>query len=309
MITRRLWAGGAALAVLTAGVAWLASRPSAVPPAPPAVPFAPSLVGTTPDGEVRHSLTRELVIDEGLRELFDYYLATLGERPLEQVVAEIERVLNARLSPKAAAEARALLSRYLVYRRALVALEQDRTLAGSDLGALKRRLAAIRQLRERNFGAEVARRLFGDEDRFAEDMLARLAIRQNPNLNPAQRAAALAELDRALPPEMLAARAALVQHQQLAETVAAARARGADEAEVFRLRSAEVGPEAARRLAAVDAEERAWQTRIQAYLSDYHALRADKTLDDTARTQAIQALRDARFSADEQRRLAAYEPG
>jgi len=297
-----------AMLVLSALVAWLflGGSPQAKP-AEAARPAAPtSFAGTAGDGS---SLSQdgELVLDEGLRRMFDYHLAAVGELPLSQVVTNIEAELDKQLPPKAALAAKRLLKRYLDFKTALQALEQDPRLSGDAMAALQARLTAVRQLRSRYFSTQEAAALFGWQDRYDDDALARRMVQTDATLSAGQKRQRLAELDRLAPPEILAARQAPVQHLALADSVAAARAKGADDTAVYRLRAETVGPEAAERLAALDREEAAWQGRIQRYQADLAALKAKAGLSETERLAAIEQLRQAQFDAQERLRLTAYE--
>lgn len=86
---------------------------------------------------------------------------------------------------------------------------------------------------------------------------------------------------------------------QTEEAVRRMRAQGASEDEVYRARAAALGAENAATLARLDREEALWQQRVAAYLAQ-RASAADPV--------ALQALKDRLFTAEEQGRLAAYEP-
>lgn len=87
---------------------------------------------------------------------------------------------------------------------------------------------------------------------------------------------------------------------QTEEAVRRMRAQGASEDEVYRARAAAMGAESAATLARLDQEEAVWQQRVAAYLAQRQASVADPI--------ALQALKDRLFTAEEQGRLAAYEP-
>lgn len=268
---------------------------------------APSQRDTVADGQIR-SDADGLQLDEGLIRLFDYHLAALGEQTLDQITHHIERDLASKLSPKAAANAQRLLKQYLAYKTALIALDKDASLQGDQLAVLERRLNAQRALRLTFFSVHENQALFGWQDRFDTDALARQKVQQNAALSAAQKLAQLTELDRQLPPEMLAARQAPVQHLALNDSVTAARQRGASDTEIYHLRAMNVGDEAATRLATLDKEEADWQARIKAYLADVAIIRSQTGLDEAARNKAIIQLRQSRFNETEQLRLVAYEP-
>ncbi|HJV83003.1 lipase secretion chaperone [Noviherbaspirillum sp.] len=94
--------------------------------------------------------------------------------------------------------------------------------------------------------------------------------------------------------------------RQLADVQQAARelrAKGASDDEIYRMRAEALSPETAARLAEMERAESMWQARVDAYLAERNALSGGD-----AQQAALQQLRDARFSAEEQKLLAAYEP-
>lgn len=96
---------------------------------------------------------------------------------------------------------------------------------------------------------------------------------------------------------------------QVAETEQAVRdmrARGASDDEVYRARAAALSPEGAAQLARMELEESAWRARVNAYLAEKNAFIGNNP--QTGQTQyAMQQLRNARFTPEEQTQLDAYE--
>lgn len=278
------------------------------PPDANLFPFVRSLDGTRPDGSIRVEEGEALVADAGIVRLFDYYLSTVGEKPLEAIRAEIERDLDARLKPRAAAEAKDLLRRYLDYKRALVKVDENPKIAGGSVEAVRARLAAVQQMRAQFFSATETHGMFGEEDMLALDAVARLEIGQDRSLDEAQKAEKLAALDAALPAPLREERDAPLAIIRLEEAANRLRSQGASEDDVYRMRAGTLTPEAAARMAEVDREEAAWKARIGAYLSERtRLLGATEHHPPSEREDALQRLRQAHFSADEQKRLAAYE--
>lgn len=275
---------------------------AAVAPAPQSDPFAfvRSMEGTRPDGDVKLGPDGQLVVDAELGHLFDYYLAGLGEKDLDAIRAEIGRELDRRFKPGPAAQAKRLLASYLDYKRALVTLEQ-RLKPGADLAATARaRLQAMQQLRLQFFSAGESAGLFGFSDAYDLDALARIEISQDPQLSAEQRAGKLAALDKNLSPAMREEREAPGRVIRTEESVQKMREQGASDDEVYRVRAAAFSTEGASRLAELDREEASWKSRIKVYQAERSALPQGAEL-------AMQQLRDKYFSADEQRRLGAYE--
>jgi lipase chaperone LimK len=298
----KMGAGAVAAGLLYALFAPPAAPPAETVAAPGADPFAfvRSMEGTRPDGEVRADPDGELVVDAELGHLFDYYLAGLGEKDLQAIRAEIERELDRRLKPGAAAKAKRLLASYLDYKRALVGLESGLK-QGSDMASAARaRRDGMQKLRLQFFTPREIAGLFGFSDAYDADALARIEISQDPKLSVAQRADKLAALDQHLSPAMREEREAPTRVIRTEEAVQQLRAKGATDDEVYRLRAAAFSPEGASRLAELDRDEAAWKKRIALYLAERSQL-APGAVD------AVQQLRDKYFSPEEQRRLPAYE--
>ena len=302
------WIVGGALAALAL---YLVLRPGEPPVPPPEKPepdlfaFVRSMQGTRPDGNVTVAAGDQLVVDAELGHLFDYYLAGLGEKPLAAIRSQIEAELDKRLSAAPAREAKRLLAAYLAYKQALSGAEQALPAQADAATAARARLQAMRGLRGNYFTPEESAGLFGASDAHDDDAVARMAILGDATLDEAQRQQKLAALDQLLSPAQRAARDAPMKVAQLDASVQALRAQGGGENEVYRLRASTFTPAAAARLAELDREESQWQQRIIAYQAArvQQASLAGGAQDPAA----LQQLRDASFTPEEQRRLGAYE--
>jgi len=291
------------------GVGWLLAHREAPPASGAAATaadanyfaFVPSMAGTRPDGALQADGARLKVTPE-LGYLFDYYLSGLGEKPLDAIRTGIVAELGRRLPPSQAAQAVHLLDAYLAYKRALADLERKLPATSDAVSGARQRLAAMQQLRASYFSADEIAGLFGANDAYDQDALARLAINSDKTLSATQRTQKLAALDAALSPQAREERAAPTRVLKLEEAVAQARAQGADDNEVYRMRAAELSSAAAARLADLDREVADWQRRIASYQAQRRQL-----LQNGAGDAALQQLRDAGFTPAEQKRLAAYE--
>lgn len=292
----------AAPASLTATDGAGAAGVAGTAPAQDGSPAGRATAGTQPDGAARADANDRLQVNAELAYLFDYYLAGLGQRPLEAIRADIIRELDKRLRPAPAAAARRLLDAYLAYKRALVDLERDLPPASDPVQSARQRLAAVQQLRSAYFSNDESAGLFAASDAYDLDAIARLDINSDASLSDAQRQQRLAALDARLPPKLREDREAPTRIIKLEATVSQARAQGADDNEIYRLRATALSPSAAARLADVDREEADWQRRISAYQTQRRQLQQS-----TSDANALQQLRDAGFTPDEQKRLPAYE--
>jgi lipase chaperone LimK len=202
-----------------------------------------------------------------VRRFFDYFLTSVGEEPLATVRARIDSALIARLPPRAAAQATALLARYLDYREAARGLRLD-----DDLDA---RIAAVRALRRDRLGADAATKLFAEADAADDAALRRRRVLAETEPGGAERARGLAEVDAQLPDRLRAAARATTAPLAALRHEEELRARGAGEEEVTAARAAAFGPDGAARLEALDRQRAAFRARVDAFRAERARLGPD----------------------------------
>lgn len=321
MPSRRTLAGAGLLGLALLGAGWWLwpVGPAAVPAndatsaAAPGDAFVRSMAGTAPDGDLLPAqrgsgATAGALPYAELKRLFDYYLSAVGEQSIESIAQQIRAVLDQRLPSAQAEAAKRLLGQYLAFKRELVTLEKNLGAGPTGVQALRKRFVAMQDLRARFFNAAEEQGLFGFEDMYDADALARLEIDQNPALSAAQKREQLAALDAAMPAALRADREAprvVLRAEQKAQEM---RASGASEDDIFRMRAKAFDPAAASRLADLDREELAWKNRIASYLSERSkVLKTLANAPESERQAALSQLQQAQFSAEERPRLAAYE--
>lgn len=279
--------------------------------------FVRSMEGTSVDGQAKQSDDGNLVVNAELRLMFDYYLAAVGEKSIPEIKREIEKALDQKLKPQAATQAKELLTRYLGYKQALLEVEKNSGASATTpaintsnnmISAMQKRWQSMQKLRLQFFSAQDSQALFGFDDAYDMDALARLEISQNTAYSDKQKQEKLQALDAAMSPELREAKNAPYQIIRLEEQAQQLRASGASEDDIYRMRAAAVSPEAANRLADLDREEAEWKTRIANYLEQKRQLLSrDEGKNMAEKITALQQLRDRYFSIQEQNRLAAYE--
>lgn len=277
--------------------------------------FVKSHEGTVPDGDLRlwgngktlSSLGGDLPYGE-LRRMFDYFLSAWGEQDLNAIVERIDREIQSQLPAPQSDAAKALLRKYLKYKEALVALDKTPNAQGQGVEAIRKRFDGMLALRGQFFTPREDAAMFGFDDAYDRDAIARLEIHQNSTLSEAQKQDRLAVLDAAMPAAVKAEREAPRQIIHLENQVAALRAQGGTDEQVFALRSKALSAEAAQRLAGVDREEREWQIRIASYLRErQQVLQSNANSSASERESSLAQLQQSRFSPAEIPRLVAYE--
>ena len=257
-----------------------------------------SLRGTEADGEILLDENGEILINLGMRRLFDYYLSLIGERDLVQIRILLKDQLLTRYNQTNTEKVLQYFDRYTDYLSALVAL---------NIGGLnkpKDRLQQVTSLRKKMLGEAMSLAFFAEEEALAALTLNRMAIANDKKLGVDEKAKLLAELDVSenYPARAEADTAALIteQNRQL-EALKLTDAQRAAEREAL------WGKEAAARLGQLDHERARWDTRIEQYLLARSRIDANSALSPSARAQAIAALRAQQFNAAEQRRVASLE--
>ncbi len=277
--------------------------------------LAQSHEGTAPDGDLalwgKGGTTLSQLAQAGLpyaelRRLFDYFLSAWGEQDLPAIVARIHEELARQLQGPPLQGARALLDKYLQYKRALIDLDAKPQYAGQGAGAIRERFGAMMALRARIFTPQEDAGMFGFDDAYDRDALARLEIHQDQGLSAEEKRQRLAVLDAALPVALREERDAPRRVVMVEERVAQMRSQGATEAEVFAVRAKAFDQDAAVRLAALDREEQAWAQRIRDYLGERQRVLAGVS-QGQEREAALAQLQQSRFSPEEIPRLVAYD--
>jgi len=290
------------------------SPPAVAGPASRSAPFVRSMQDTLPDGDLQTmqggsstGATGALAYGE-LKRLFDYYLSAVGEQSIAAITQHIQSELERRLPAPQAAKAQRLLALYIAFKRELVRLESQPQLAGNGVQAARARLLAMQDLRSRFFNEEETQGMFGFDDAYDMDAIARLEISQNPALSAMQKQQQLAAVDAAMPANLRREREAstvVVRVEQQAQDL---RAKGASEDDVYRMRAKEFDPQAAARLADVDREEAAWKARIARYQDERNKLlKAQANATESERQTVLAQLQQTYFTEAERPRLAAYE--
>lgn len=232
-----------------------------------------SLDGSSPprlptDGHGRLARTR------AVRDFFDYFLTTQNEIPATTLDALVHRQIAAQLDGTPAAdEALDVWQRYNAYLGAVDKLPQtsaspSQSGARPNLDALQLELDQRDALGSRLMG-EWNAPFFGAQSQQQHTDLARLRIASDASLSDAQKAARLAALDAALPPEVRAAHERIRQQQAALDTLSSAQAQAQKQGGSLDAMRAQItqtlGPEAAERAVKMQQADNAWQARYADY--------------------------------------------
>ena len=259
-----------------------------------------SLQGTQVDGQVRADSAGHLVLDRGVRNLFDYFLSLVGEEALPRVRARVLAYLSQHLPALAASEAQILFDSYVAYQAAQSQAAQDGVGAqqASDISVaqLKQRLTMVSALRTQYFSVPERAAFFGEDEQHDRYTIDRLLVLQDATLSAADKALRLGELSGRVP-------TAIEQYQALSTLTAQLQASGASQQALHDVRVQVVGEDAANRLAQLDGQRAQWAERVQSFMTQRSALLADPSLSASQRDEAVTRLASTQFNEQERLRL------
>lgn len=262
-----------------------------------------SFSGTQVDGVFSLDSASNLLITRDIVQIFDYFLSAIGEDTLAVSLERLQAYIRSQLPQPAQAQALALLSQYLDYKRQLVLLERDLPQL-SSLDGLRQLESAVQALRARIFSQQVHQVFFASEQDYNQFTLARLALQQDASLSPLARGRAIDQLRANLSPELQ--ESVLPQlHSELREQTAQLQAAGASPEQLQQLRQQLVGEQAATRLAALDQQRSHWQVRLNSYQQASAAIERNPGLSPADKDSEVKRLREAQFSPPERLRLEA----
>ena len=273
-----------------------------------------SLQGTEVDGEIIIDASKQLVVTEGLRRLFDYFLSALGEEEESVVLARVERYIRHHTPEPAAGQAVAIFKQYVAYLKALPTIEKrygnlqlQATKSGElDLNVVAQQKQDVSKLRQQYFDQLTITAFFGVEDEYDDYSIEMVRINQNSQMSDTQKQAARQDYVSRLPDSGI--KANIEQQANLSALMTRTeemKARGATAEALYNMRRELVGAPAAQRLAQVDQEDANFDQRFTQYQTQKQRLlsaSADKAKAQIQITQLEQQL----FDDTERKRLEGY---
>lgn len=273
-----------------------------------------SLQGTDVDGEIIINENRQLVVTEGLRRLFDYFLSAMGEEDETTIYARVESYIRHHTPEPAASQAMTIFDQYIAYLKALPEIEKrygnlqlEATKNGElDLNAVKQQKQDVASIRKQFFNAETITAFFGIEDEYDEYSMEMVRISQDEQMTDAQKEAARESFISRMPDN--STKRNIEQQANLAnliERTEQMKAQNASPEALYNMRRELVGEAAAQRLAVVDQEDANFDQRFTQYQTQKQRLLSQNGDKAQAQTQ-ITALEKQLFSDVERKRLSGY---
>lgn len=242
------------------------------------------------------------LLSESTLLLFDNLIAEVEDKSLHVLLDNLQQWMQqANLNLASQAMLQDVFSRYVKYKQALSEVKSAGHDAYMSSAHMTDILEAVENMRYEWFSEQEIALLFSSKQSHDNSALARLRIREDNSLSPAEKNRLIAESIAQLPEaEQVAFEPSLQirKAQQLkAETADMPR-----EQRLARL-SAEFGEEAGQRLDNVYAQQDAWKNRVQDFRQQLRSLQDDEQLSQQERDEQILALKSHLFDERERKRL------
>ncbi|MGP4971244.1 lipase secretion chaperone [Psychrobacter aquimaris] len=273
-----------------------------------------SLKGTQVDGEIIIDENKQLVVTEGLRRLFDYFLSSLGEEDEAVIFARVESYIRHHTPEPAASQAVAIFDQYITYLKAIPEIEQrygnlqlQAAKSGElDLNVVAQQKQDVAKLRQQYFTKETITAFFSAEDEYDDYSMEMVRIDQNQQVTNVQKEATRQNYISRMPDNTI--KASITQQANLNELMnrtTQMQAKGATAQELYNMRRDLVGAPAAARLAQVDAEDANFAQRFDQYQAQKQRLLNQNT-DKVQIQNQINQVEQQLFNEAERKRLSGY---
>ena len=270
-----------------------------------------SLKGTDIDGMYPVDSDGNLLFSAAIKHRFEYFLSTMGEFPLDDVLQMVRGDIEANLTSPAKEQALKLFDDYIAYKYALVELEKtfepSQHYEVSNIERFRHQLEQLRNKRREHLDSEAADAFFGFDELYDDFMLSQLEIQNNRQLTPSEKQQQIQALQQGLPEDVRQMREETERISKVFELTQEMKEEGASESQVFDYNSQQFGQEAAQRLQALDENRQAWQQKVDNYLLEKSQILKDDLLSHEEKIQKIKRLANERFTSLELKRLPAFE--
>ena len=265
-----------------------------------------SLTGSSIKGQLAMDSNGDLIVDQNVRFVFEYFLSTLGEQSLESIREEIISLATLELSATAKTQLMALYDRFIAYEENKpqgIHSSGQFKFEHSDFQSIYDHLMELQESRREFLGEEVAVAFFEQEELRDRYYIGKKVIETNPAFSDYEKQQQLTELQRSLPRDYQEKLNRIEQFKQVEVEVNYAREQGADKDLIYHLRADVYGHKAALRIQDAEAASDNWRTRYDAYSNAKKVLSSDQSLTDRELSRAIENLRKTHFSDREIREV------
>lgn len=274
--------------------------------------YAPSLIGTDVDGELRLDENGNLVVALEVKDFFDYFFSAVGEVSLDEAVTQIQRQAELRLPPNGVEQVMNLLESYMAYQYAMQDVMAAPLLPSDQQDyhyyskVMAQTFEQIKSIRRDYFSPEAADAFFAMEERFSEYAVETIKIRADDSLSEVEKQQKVLDLEAAMPEQMRIAQEDARLTAEIANEAKAMYDQGAGEEAIVSLLSQKYNQQTVTDMIGYYKREEQWQRRMD----DFMQLKAHiegAELDAQSKEMQLQALREENFTKDEISRVLAHE--
>lgn len=234
-----------------------------------------------------------LIIDGAAKDILDYFMQGIGDIPFDQLHDLIAGNMHASLQEPALSQALELLDHYFAYIDSYDLWERNldkETLFERNPQSMKAVLGELEALRRQHLGDDVYEAFYAEEAQTGAAYAEARAALQQPGLTDQEKADIAERLRQSLPESVRSAQEQAMTQVSLSEKTESLRSSGASDAQIYQARVEMVGEDAARRLQALDEEDRAWAEKRASYKKLVQGLSGTEGLSDEEKYQYVADL-------------------
>lgn len=269
----------------------------------------PSLTDVGEPATLSTTSSGELIVDDNLRKLADFYLSALGEEPLKDVMLRIEHAINKQLTPSEAEKAFKLVKGYVDFKQQLGnRMEEFQTMwtEGLSLDAIIAVREKINAERAQFLPLDAIEAFFGREDAYNEFSNQRHIILTNDDLTDIEKQQQLNTLVNQQPDWLREQQQPSQQIKNYQAYQTAIENVENKEQLIEEYRQEQFDPETNARLKALDRQRERWKQRLKNYMAEKQSLVAFQD-DATLYNEKLNELKQACFTQPEILRVEALE--
>ena len=270
-----------------------------------------SLKGTDIDGMYPVDQDGNLLFSTAIKHRFEYFLSTMGEFPLDEVLQMVKDDIAVNLKTPAKEQALKLFDDYIAYKYALVELEKTFEPAQdyevNNIERFRHQLEQLRNKRREHLNSEAVDAFFGFDELYDDFMLSQLEIKNNNQLTSLEKQQQTQALEDGLPEDVRVMREETQRVSKVFELTEEMKGEGASESEVFDYNSQQFGQAAAERLQALNDSRQAWQEKVNSYLLEKSNILKDEQLSHEEKQIKINNVANDQFTELELKRLPTFE--
>lgn len=250
--------------------------------------------------------SNRLIVNEGTKNCFEFFITQYGEKTLEQIRADFLRFCETTYTDPLKSQVIDLWTRYLQYREKSGDI-QEPSADKEDPKYYKAIFAEMKNLRKKFFSNYEIEGLFGPEDVYNDYTISRMEVMDDKKLSAQEKAQKLKELFNDLPEDWKENLQQISQLDDLRKLTAEIKARGGSAEELRQMRTNLVGPAATERLEKLDVQRSQWKGRVNDYLAQRDTI-MKSNMNDSSKQTAIENIRKQNFSnAQEHLRIQTFE--